>query len=415
MLSKYSFSPLLLAMSLFAVVGCSAQSGDNAVTANTQTATTIKPVAVPAGFIKGMDVSMLPELEQHGATFFNEQQQPEDAMQILKAHGVNYIRARVWVDPKSADGTPYGGGDVDLTRAIAIAKRAKALDMKFLLDIHYSDFWTDPRKQMKPKAWAKLSFPALVKQVHDYTRNVLNAYRKAGVMPDMVQVGNELNSGMLWPDGKSWGGDGHEFERLAKLLNAGIKGVRESYPQGHSAPIMLHLAEGGKNDTFRWWFDGITKNGVTDYDIIGMSYYPYWHGPLAALKANMADVTVRYHKPVIVVETAYPFTSDNGDTLPNYYAGDKAYGDWPVSVAGQAKFLTDLMSAVAAVPNQQGLGIFYWEPEWIPTAGTTWATPAGMKYGNDMGQPGNGWENQALFDFEGHVLPSLRVFGIPQH
>lgn len=408
MVIKQLVKPLILVLGVAAMVSCA--TGDKHPD---NTAAAIVPADVPADFIKGVDVSMLPELEQLGGKFYDNGQ-VQDPLVIFKAHGVNYIRLRVWDDPKTQDGKPYGGGDVDLNRTLQVAKRAKALGFKYLLDIHYSDFWTDPRKQMKPKAWATLPFPQLVKQVHDYTRDVLDAHRAAGVMPDMVQVGNELNSGMLWPDGKSWGGDGKEFERLSALLQAGIAGVRESYQPGESVSIMLHLAEGGKNDTFRWWFDAITQQGVTDYDVIGMSYYPYWHGTMAALKANMDDVSARYHKPVIVVETAYAFTNKNGDALGNSYSGDTPMENWPVSVAGQAAFLKDLMETVAAVPNGQGLGIFYWEPDWIPVKGTTWATRAGMKYAHDEGAMGDSWENQAMFDFDGNALPSLKVFDTPK-
>ncbi|VTM52128.1 galactosidase [Klebsiella pneumoniae] len=167
--------------------------------------------------------------------------------------------------------------------------------MKLLLDFHYSDFWTDPGKQFKPKAWEKLDYPQLKTAIHDYTRDTIARFKQAGVLPDMVQIGNEINGGILWPEGKSWGQGGGEFDRLAGLLNAAIAGLKENLRQGEQVKIMLHLAEGTKNDTFRWWFDEIDKRHVP-YDVIGLSMYTYWNGPISALKANMDDISKRYNK-----------------------------------------------------------------------------------------------------------------------
>ena len=399
---------LTSAISIALMTGCSFNAADSSETIQPD-AVVIAPARVSSTFIKGVDLSMVPEVEALGGKYY-ENSIEKDPLQILQEHGVNYVRMRVWVDPKTLDGKPYGGGNVTLEKSIEIGKRAHDLGMKYLLDLHYSDFWTDPGKQIKPKAWKDLPFDSLVEQVTDYTDEVMKAHREAGVMPDMVQIGNELNSGMLWPEGKSWGGDGHEFERLSKLLNAGISAVRASYHDGEDVQIMLHLAEAGKNDTFRWWFDEITKNGVTDYDVIGMSYYPYWHGPMKDVKANMLDVEERYNKPIIIVETSYAYTTENGDELENSFTGEEPFEDYPVSVEGQANFLKDLMEMVNEVPNNSSGGIFYWDPAWLPVKGATWATKEGMDYADDHWKPGNSWDNQTLFDFNGNVLPSLDVF-----
>ena len=159
---------------------------------------------MPADFIKGADISTLLDAEKHGAKFFNHSNQPQDPIAILKADGVNYVRLRLWVDPKDAQGQRYGGGDNDLAATLALAKRAKAQGMKLLLDFHYSDFWTDPGKQFKPKAWEKMDYPQLKTAIHDYTRDTIARFKQEGVLPDMVQIGNEINGGMLWPEGKSW-------------------------------------------------------------------------------------------------------------------------------------------------------------------------------------------------------------------
>ncbi|HAS0822056.1 arabinogalactan endo-beta-1,4-galactanase [Enterobacter cloacae] len=366
--------------------------------------------AMPADFIKGADISTLLEAEQHGAKFYNQNGQQQDAIAILKANGVNYVRLRLWVDPQDASGKTYGGGSNNLENTIALAKRVKALGLKLLLDFHYSDFWTDPGKQFKPKAWEKMDYPQLKTAIHDYTRDTIARFKQEGVLPDMVQIGNEINGGMLWPEGKSWGQGGGEFDRLAGLLNAAISGLKENLTGGEQVKIMLHLAEGTKNDTFRWWFDEIAKRGVP-FDIIGLSMYTYWNGPISALKANMDDISKRYNKDVIVVEAAYGYTLDNCDNAENsFQAKEEKDGGYPGTVQGQYDYIHDLMQSVIDVPDHRGKGIFYWEPTWIAVPGTTWATKAGMKYIHDEWKEGNARENQALFDCQGKVLPSITVF-----
>ncbi|ADF62187.1 MULTISPECIES: glycoside hydrolase family 53 protein [Enterobacter] len=366
--------------------------------------------AMPADFIKGADISTLLEAEQHGAKFYNQNGQQQDAIAILKANGVNYVRLRLWVDPQDASGKTYGGGSNNLENTIALAKRVKAQGLKLLLDFHYSDFWTDPGKQFKPKAWEKMDYPQLKTAIHDYTRDTIARFKQEGVLPDMVQIGNEINGGMLWPEGKSWGQGGGEFDRLAGLLNAAIGGLKENLTGGEQVKIMLHLAEGTKNDTFRWWFDEIAKRGVP-FDIIGLSMYTYWNGPISALKANMDDISRRYNKDVIVVEAAYGYTLDNCDNAENsFQAKEEKDGGYPGTVQGQYDYIHDLMQSVIDVPDHRGKGIFYWEPTWIAVPGTTWATKAGMKYIHDEWKEGNARENQALFDCQGKVLPSITVF-----
>ncbi|MCT4700409.1 arabinogalactan endo-beta-1,4-galactanase [Enterobacteriaceae bacterium H20N1] len=365
---------------------------------------------MPADFIKGADISTLLDVEKHGGKFYDANNQQKDALVILKENGVNYVRLRLWVDPKDEQGNSYGGGENDLAVTLALAKRAKAQGMKLLLDFHYSDFWTDPGKQFKPKAWQKMDYPQLKIAIHDYTRDIIARFKQEGALPDMVQIGNEINGGMLWPEGKSWGQDGGEFDRLAGLLNAAINGMRENLKSGEQVKIMLHLAEGTKNDTFRWWFDEITKRKVP-FDVIGLSMYTYWNGPISALKANMDDISERYNKDVIVVEAAYAWTLEDCDNTENsFQQKEEKDGGYPATVQGQYDYVHDLMQAVINVPNQRGKGIFYWEPSWIAVPGNTWATPAGMKYTEDPWKEGNARENQALFNCQGKVLPSIKVF-----
>ncbi|WP_413528500.1 arabinogalactan endo-beta-1,4-galactanase [Rahnella inusitata] len=393
--NKSTIACLLLAMSF----SCAAESVN------------IKKVAnVPADFIKGADISTLIDVEKHGGKFFDQNHKQQDAMVILKQNGFNYVRLRLWVDPKDAAGKPYGGGNNDLATTLELAKRAKAQGFKILLDFHYSDFWTDPGKQFKPKSWAKMDYPQLKTAIHDYSRDVIAQFRQQGVVPDMVQVGNEMNGGILWPEGKSWGEGGGEFDRLAGLLNAAISGVRADEKDPSKIKIMLHLAEGTKNDTFRWWFDEINQRNVP-YDVIGLSFYTYWNGPISALQTNMDDISKRYNKDVIVVEVAYGYSTQNCDAAENSFNEKEAKdGGYPGTVQGQADFLSAMIKSLVAVPDNRGKGLFYWEPTWIPVNGAGWATPAGMTYINDHWKEGNARENQALFSCDGQVLPSIKVF-----
>ncbi|GGG22745.1 glycosyl hydrolase 53 family protein [Paenibacillus abyssi] len=339
----------------------------------------------PNEFIKGVDISTLQALEDKGIKFYDGGGQ-KDLLVILKEHGVNYVRLRVWNNPIEAEG--YN----DKAHTVAMAQRVKAAGMKLLVDFHYSDFWADPGKQVKPAAWAGLDFAGLKQAVYDYTAEVMNDLKAVNAYPDMVQIGNEINNGMIHPEGSA-----SRFDNLAELLKQGVKAVRDTTPQGHTTKIMLHLAEGGSNDKFRSFFDNVTQRGV-DYDIIGLSYYPYWHGTFQQLKTNMNDMAARYGKQIVVAETAYPFTYENGDDLGNI-AGEvetKVAG-FPASAANQKLVTQTVMNTVYHVNDGKGLGIFYWEPAWLPGVG--------WKLGE-----GNGWENQAMFDYQGRALDSLQVF-----
>lgn len=402
------FSKLMLAMAVGSLVatmslGITACNATQDVISNAVFA----PAQVKADFIKGADISTLQEMEKVGYKYYGLDGQEGDALTLLQQQGFNYVRLRLWKDPYDAKGNAYGGGTNDLATDLALAKRAKDLGMGFLLDLHYSDFWTDPGKQFKPKEWEKLSFKDLTKAVYKYTYDTVAAFKKAGVLPDMVQVGNEITGGMLWPDGKSWGGDGHEFDRLAELLKAGAKGVRDAAGD-EAVKIMLHLDKGTKQEQYKWWFDEITKRDVP-YDVIGMSMYIWWDGPITDLVNNIKYVGDTYHKDVYVVEAGYAYGHDNLDAVGNNLSEEEAQqSGYPATVAGQAKYLKDLMEAVSS--SEYGKGLFYWEPAWKAHEGISWASPAGMQYINDKGDQGISRENHALFDDHGKLLDSVKVF-----
>lgn len=241
--------------------------------------------------ILGADISFLPQLEASGKRF-RDQGVEKDALLILKDNGFNYIRLRIFNDP-ATDGGYSKQGFCDLENTKKMALRIKAAGMKFLLDFHYSDTWADPGKQFTPAAWKQLSFDQLTTAVHDYTKTVLESLKAQGTLPDMVQTGNEINHGMLWPDGNI-----AHLDSLSILLKAGIAAVKAV---DQRIRIMLHIACGGQNKESIFFMDNMIKRGVV-FDIIGESYYPKWHGTLTDLKNNLTDLSERYKEDVIVAE-----------------------------------------------------------------------------------------------------------------
>jgi arabinogalactan endo-1,4-beta-galactosidase len=344
-------------------------------------------------FIRGVDISTLQAVEADKGGFFVQGQQ-SDLLAILKKQGINYVRLRIWNNPVEAQGFN------DLQHTVAMAKRVKKAGLGLLLDFHYSDFWADPGKQNKPAAWANLSQKKLESAVYSYTLKVITTLKKNKAMPDAVQIGNEIAGGILWPNGKTWGDGAGGFDNLAALLNAGIHGVQQASGSKTAIKIMLHVDEGTNTAKSRWFFDAIQKRKVT-YDWIGLSYYPYWNGPIQALEANLTETSRRYKKPVLIVETAIGYTLEStGQTTNIFGPNEAAATGYATTPAGQAKFIRDLIKSVKTVPNRRGLGLFYWEPAWIPTdKASNYATSA------------NAWKNQALFDYGGEMLPGLPALG----
>lgn len=363
-------------------------------------------------FIKGADVSTIIEVETCGGRFFDKYGNEKELLSLLKDHGFNYVRIRLWNDPYSEKGEPYGAGTNDLATLLQIAKRAKALSLGILLDFHYSDFWADPGKQNKPKAWKELPYEQLVLAVHDFTKDVLNKMQAEGVYPEMIQIGNELSSGLLWPDGR-W----PEFKHMAELVSSGIKAVRECDKAfSHTSLVMIHLDNGGKNELYRTWFDNYFKYGE-DFDIIGLSYYPFWHGTLDDLKNNMQDISSRYHKDLIVAEVSMGFSLENyaeyeglSDSERKGYATKPALCErvpYPMTGEGQKAFFKDFLKVISEIKDDRGCGFFWWEAGWLPVKGSGWATYAALDYTKEKGPLGNEWANQALFDYDGRPLPIL--------
>jgi arabinogalactan endo-1,4-beta-galactosidase len=346
-----------------------------------------------APFMAGADISSLPIHEDHGAVY-RDGGQANDAIEIFTNHGVNWFRLRLFVNPQFENN--YDGGydpfvAQDLTFTINLAQRIKQAGGKVLLDFQYSDTWADPGHQIKPETWATLSFSQLEQRVYDYTKESIEAFEAAGVLPEMVQIGNEIANGMLWEDGRLWRPgvtEAQEFNNLATLLSAGINGARDGAGAGQEPLIMIHHDKGSQWGSTSYYFDRLLPrlqaNG-TDVDVLGYSYYPKWHsGGMAGVQQNLNNSAAAYGKPVVIVETG--FASRCPSCEPTY--------EFEVSPAGQREFLETLVDVVQNVPNDMGWGVFWWYAEARPTSGlNVWE---GGRYG--------------LFDQNGNLLPAASVF-----
>jgi len=372
-------------------------------------------------FAMGVDASMVKTVEDNGGVYYNKEGKEQDVFQILAANGVNFFRVRIWNAPYNLLDAPYGGGSVDVVEAISMSKRAQAAGMNIMVDLHYSDFWADPEKQRTPTSWATMDKAGLEQAVEQFTTQTLNSFKNAGVNVQAIQIGNEINNGMLYPVGKiDWGNSAASFAKLSDFLKAGIKGAKAAMPDIYS---VIHLANGGSWDEFNAYFTALDRNNV-NYDIIGASYYPYYHGTLDALKNNLDNVANKFNKPVIVAEMSYGFTNEYNQYTSNIFNAEmEEAGKYKTSIQGQATAIHDVVEILANVPNQKGLGIFYWEPAWLPTANAGWATAEGQawsEYGDanktaNVSRFNDGlatWSNQALFSYKGRALPSLQTFNL---
>jgi arabinogalactan endo-1,4-beta-galactosidase len=324
-----------------------------------------KPV-LSQEFAIGADLSFLKAAEDNGFQF-KEDGVATPGLEIFKDHGYNWIRLRLFNNPTELP------NNLDYT--IALAKQAKAMGYKFLLDYHYSDTWADPAKQYTPKAWESLTHQELVKAVFDYSRETMTRFREAGAFPDMVQPGNEVINGMLWPDGKL----PENWDNFADLTRSAINGILAGCGDQPRPKIMIHIDQGGNIEKTRYFFDKILSYGI-DFDIIGQSYYPWWHGSLMDLHENLAFMAKTYKKPIILVEVAYC-------SEPSEYI--KKPGPFPETPEGQREFLEEVTKMVLETPDNLGAGIMWWEPA---TAG--------------LGHVGA----RDFFDDQGNVLPVINVY-----
>ena len=332
-------------------------------------------------FIRGADLSFNQQIEDLGGKY-TVNSDAKEALDIFKDNGANYVRLRLWYAP--SDG--YCG----LAKTIEYAKRLKAKGFKFLLDFHYSDSWADPGKQNKPAAWETLPNSVLKDSIWAYSKFVINALKSQNVLPDMVQIGNEITQGMLWSDGMVNGSSG--WSSLGDLLKFAISGVKSAAGTS-TIKIMLHIDNGGHHGTSLWWFNNIVKQNVP-FDVIGLSYYPFGDNPLDSLKNNVNDLATRYGKEIIIAETAYPWTLGWNDNTNNSVGStNQLLTGYPATVQGQQDYMNALIAIIKNIPNSKGTGFFYWAPDWITVNGL-----------------GSSWENMTFFNFSGEVLSSISVF-----
>ena len=363
--------------------------------------------------ILGIDVSTYLEELDHGAVYLDGIM-PMDPLDAFRHNGVDWMRIRIWNDPRSAAGEPYLAGTCDVDHYIRLGKLAKSKGYHLLLDLHYSDFWADPGKQFLPKAWKDHDIAALVDAVYRFTRDCLQKACDAGVAPEMIQVGNEITNGMLWPFGKLELPDGTRgnYENFCRLVDAGCRACREVTPK---AKIVLHLERSNDKAVYQEFFSRMEEAGI-DYDIIGASYYPYWHGTPEELFENLEQCR-RFGKERMIMELGYGFTIrpyvQNGEQTRLVIDADRAYvpgftEKYPITPEGQAAFIRDILAAA----RRNGIdGVFYWEPLWLPGEGICWASLAGQVYIHEEGKStANEWANQCLFDYEGKKLPAFDVF-----
>ena len=369
---------------------------------------------LPEDFILGMDASSVLVEENSGVKYYGFDGQEQDVFKTLSEAGINYIRLRVWNDPYDSDGNGYGGGNNDVPTAIELGKRATKYGMKVCIDFHYSDFWADPKRQHAPKAWEGMELEEKSEALYDFTKESLSQMLDAGVDVGMVQVGNEINYGM---SGET------KLENVITLLKSGSKAVREvSKEYDNDMSIVVHYTRiTDKADVL----DLVSKlvDNDLDFDMIGMSYYPFWDGSMENMSRVLELIQERYGKKAFLAETSYAYTTEDGDGSGNSFSANDAVEGYEVSVDGQASILYDICKHV----NEAGAaGIFYWEGTWIPVGpasldnssiwekyGSGWASSFASDYDpEDAGKyyGGCSWDNQAMFDFEGNPLESLKVF-----
>lgn len=376
----------------------------------------IEPASsVPDAFIRGMDTSAVISLEDSGVKYYDFDGNEADVFKTLADSGVNYIRLRVWNDPYDADGNGYGGGNCDIEKACLLGKRATNQGMRVCIDFHYSDFWADPKRQLVPKAWEGMKLSEKADAVYAYTKECLEKLYAAGVDVQMVQIGNEINYGLC---GETM------FSKIAELLKAGCKAAREAAAAHDSQiRIVIHYTKIDEPGNLRALVSNLEAQHV-DYDIIGLSYYPFWDGTIENMETVIPDIRSNFGKDVLIAETSYCYTSEDGDGSGNSFDGKTGLVEgYPATVQGQAKMIRDICEAAC---RAGALGVFYWEGTWIPVGsnaasnsklwekyGSGWASSFAAPYDpDDAGKyyGGCSWDNQAMFDFTGHPLESLKVF-----
>lgn len=363
----------------------------------------------------GVDVSTYLEEKNGGAKYFDHGKEI-DPFREMRANGVDLIRLRVWNDPFE-NGRPYLGGTNSVENDLKIIEDLKPYGFSYIIDFHYSDFWVDPGKQTLPKAWKGLSFEEVKEQLYLFTKESLQKFKNAGVDVPYIQIGNEVTNGMVWPFGQlidnGKGKPRSNYEGFIALLNSGIKGAKEIYP---NSQIIVHLERSSDCEVYEELFTQL-KEADVPYDVIGMSYYPYWHGNFAQLFKNVANCQQKFQKPIMIMELGYGFTledyllTENGQSeLKVTKENLEAELPYDIDIKGQELFIEDFLYRCE---QHHVLGVIYWEPLWIPGETICWASVEGQAYIHEEGKPTrNEWSNQCLFDYKGNKLPAFNKYRI---
>src|SRR5574344_1593373 len=360
--------------------------------------------------ILGIDTSTYLEEMKAGARYFKNGKEI-DPLDLFVNQGVKYEGIRLWVDPYDKDGNPYLGGTCDLANFIALSKIVLKKGYHIVLDFHYSDFWVDPGKQFIPKSWQNLDKNGLIAKIYEYTKQTLLKIRDENFPLYGIQIGNEITNGMLYPVGQliddPQGGVRKNYDTLVAMLKNASKACREIFPE---TKLIIHLERSGDSKVYQEYFTKMKENNV-DYDIIGASYYPYWHGTIEQVISNLVNLKKEFKKEVMFMELGYAFTLEdyittyNGQNkqlvLNDDFVKDKShYIPFPLSEDGQRGFLKKFIYEC----KRNGIdGLFYWEPLWIPGECICWTSLSGQVYINETSKSTrNEWANQALFDYKGN-------------
>lgn len=376
----FYFKVLVIALPILLSSNSCSESSSNDNNVNNDT------IETPISFYFGADLSYVNEMEDCGAIYKDSEGTITDVFKIFKDEGANLVRVRLWHNPVWTNYSNFN----DVKKTI---QRAKSEGLKVLLDFHYSDTWADPSKQEIPDAWLNdiNNTNALGNLLYNYTYATLDELSNQNLLPDIVQVGNEINGMILQQGELVWPID---WERNSALINKGIEAVRDiANAKSANIEVMLHIAQ---PENGLWWFEQATANGVIDYDWIGLSYYPNWSDyDLDEVQTPLSTLKNTYNKKLMIVETAYPFTLENADNANNILGSEALTGDFPASQQGQLDYLNQLKEVIE---NAGGTGLIYWEPAWVSTeCSTLWAQ-------------GSHWDNATLFDHTGKTTLGIQFY-----
>ncbi len=337
---------------------------------------------------KGMDLSFQSELENYDLNYKDEDGNSVELLDFVRSKGTNLVRLKLWHTPQD--------GQNGLEDVKTYAQKIKAHNMDFLLDFHYSDYWADPGTQTPPVAWQDMNIDQLKVAIYNYTKDVVEQLKAQNTLPDIIQIGNETDSGFLWDFGRVWGNFSNNWDNYTDLVSEAIRAVRDVDTEGKTR-IMLHHSS-VENAIF--FFNELEPYNI-DFDIIGLSYYPQFQTKdLDLVASKLNELANNFDKDILMVEVAYPFTLQWNDNLTNYIgSSDQILVEFSPTPQGQKAYFEWLIQTIKNIPNNHGIGFCYWAPDWVAFDGNEVTSTNGTS-----------WENQCLFDFDLKALPALETF-----